>query len=120
MLKNKQPIKYLTLDINELHDNERVKQRSQFLRGTLNASLETVESASIAESDTLLTKFHGIYQQEDRDKRKTGKSWIYMVRTKFPGTYLATFEELASSLDPGFINPLKKGASAPTAEPVAR
>lgn len=94
MLKNKQPVKYLTLDINELHDNERVKQRSQFLRGTLNASLETVESASIAESDTLLTKFHGIYQQDDRDQRKARRlrklepDYQFMVRIRIPGGVL--------------------------------
>ncbi|HET8806952.1 MAG TPA: NADPH-dependent assimilatory sulfite reductase hemoprotein subunit [Methylophaga sp.] len=91
MLKNNPPIKYLALDIDELHDNERVKQRSQFLRGTLNASLETVESASIAESDTLLTKFHGIYQQDDRDQRKTRRQrklepdYQFMVRIRIPG-----------------------------------
>ena len=30
-------------------------------------------------------KFHGIYQQDDRDKRKVAKEYIFMVRGRLPG-----------------------------------
>ena len=38
-----------------------------------------------SEDDYEFLKFHGIYQQDDRDKRKTGKQYIYMVRGRLPG-----------------------------------
>ncbi len=37
------------------------------------------------EDDYEFLKFHGIYQQDDRDKRKTGKQYIFMVRGRLPG-----------------------------------
>src|SRR5439155_5371207 len=40
-------------------------------------------------------KFHGIYQQDDRDKRKVAKQYIFMVRTKFPGGTLSAAQYLA-------------------------
>src|SRR5262249_48977912 len=48
-----------------------------------------------------LLKFHGSYQQEDRDARKTrrqegaGKSYIFMVRCKIPGGRLTAAQYLA-------------------------
>ena len=41
-----------------------------------------------SEDDYEFLKFHGVYQQDDRDKRKTGKQYIMMVRTRFPGGVL--------------------------------
>ena len=38
-----------------------------------------------SEDDYEFLKFHGIYQQDDRDKRKTAKQYIYMVRGRLPG-----------------------------------
>jgi sulfite reductase beta subunit-like hemoprotein len=38
-----------------------------------------------SEDDYEFLKFHGIYQQDDRDKRKTGKQYIYMVRGRLAG-----------------------------------
>src|SRR5207244_4846433 len=40
------------------------------------------------EDDVQFLKFHGIYQQDDRDKRKTGRQYIFMVRTRCPGGVL--------------------------------
>ena len=40
-------------------------------------------------------KFHGIYQQDDRDLRKTGKKYIFMVRCRIPGGVLTPAQYLA-------------------------
>ena len=54
-----------------------------------------------SEDDGQFLKFHGIYQQDDRDKRKTGKLYMFMVRGRLPGgvvppdQYLA-FDRLAT------------------------
>lgn len=68
---------------------EAVKESSRGLRGTLDQELGET-SPSFSKDSTHLLKFHGIYQQEDRDQREqsraTGqKSYEFMVRTKFPG-----------------------------------
>ncbi|HUC83615.1 MAG TPA: NADPH-dependent assimilatory sulfite reductase hemoprotein subunit, partial [Candidatus Acidoferrales bacterium] len=46
-------------------------------------------------------KFHGCYQQDDRDLRKTGKKYIMMVRSRIPGGVMTAnqwrvFDQLAS------------------------
>ena len=50
-------------------DVERIKARSRHLRGTLVESLKDPLTGAIAEDDTQLSKFHGVYQQDDRDVR---------------------------------------------------
>jgi sulfite reductase (NADPH) hemoprotein beta-component len=42
-------------------------------------------SDRFSEDDNEFLKFHGVYQQDDRDKRKTGKQFIFMVRGRLPG-----------------------------------
>jgi nitrite reductase/ring-hydroxylating ferredoxin subunit len=49
---------------------ERVKESSQFLRGTILDELST-ETDKFPADDVSLLKFHGTYQQDDRDARKT-------------------------------------------------
>jgi sulfite reductase (ferredoxin) len=71
---------------------ERIKAQSDGLRGTIAAELEQA-TPLFAEADVQLLKFHGIYQQEDRDRRKVvrgtdaPKAYSFMVRTKNPGGY---------------------------------
>jgi sulfite reductase beta subunit-like hemoprotein len=48
---------------------EHIKKRSNYLRGTIVASLADPLTGALAEDDTQLTKFHGFYQQDDRDLR---------------------------------------------------
>jgi sulfite reductase beta subunit-like hemoprotein len=53
-----------------------------------------------AEDDQQFLKFHGIYQQDDRDLRKTGKKFIMMVRGRIPGGVMSpnqwqVFDDLA-------------------------
>ena len=87
---------------------EGIKDRSQFLRGAMPQELRDQSDHFGKESESLL-KFHGTYQQDDRDERgaagvnaegKKNKSFIFMVRTKIPGGKL-TSQQLLSELDLG-------------------
>ena len=49
--------------------NEDIKEASRYLRGTIAEGLTEVITGALAEDDTQLTKFHGTYQQDDRDLR---------------------------------------------------
>ena len=70
---------------------EDIKEASNYLRGTLAASLEDRSTGAIADDDTTVSKFHGIYQQDHRDQRnerkKAGleKAFIFMIRIRVPG-----------------------------------
>jgi len=69
---------------------ERIKEASHGLRGTIRAEL-LGDAARFGPESIQLLKFHGIYQQDDRDQRRrlkgAGKEvrTIFMVRTKNPG-----------------------------------
>lgn len=71
--------------------NEDIKAGSNFLRGTLEEGLQDRSTAALCESDTQLTKFHGIYQQDNRDLRaklraeKKEKAYSFMIRVRVPG-----------------------------------
>lgn len=77
--------------LEELHSNERLKHGSRHLRGTLAASLADPVTGSVDADDALLTKFFGIYQQDDRDLRderrraKLEPRYQFMVRVRLPG-----------------------------------
>lgn len=81
----------LSAPIDTLHPNERVKLHSRQLRGTLAASLEDDATGAVDPTDNLLTKFFGIYQQDDRDLReerrraKLEPRYQFMVRVRLPG-----------------------------------
>jgi sulfite reductase (ferredoxin) len=69
---------------------EEVKEASRALRGSIAEELEgDVDHFSDGNKDLL--KFHGTYQQQDRDARKArrgdglGKHYMFMVRCKIPG-----------------------------------
>ncbi|MBL7758584.1 MAG: sulfite reductase subunit beta, partial [Chitinophagaceae bacterium] len=49
---------------------ERIKGASQGLRGTLNESVRDGLTGALREDDQSLIKFHGMYQQDDRDRRE--------------------------------------------------
>ncbi|MGA9866664.1 MAG: NADPH-dependent assimilatory sulfite reductase hemoprotein subunit [Acetobacteraceae bacterium] len=84
-----------------LSRNEAIKADSDFLRGTIAAGLADRISGAIAEDDTQLTKFHGIYQQDDRDlrperaKKKMEKAFIFMARLRVPGGVLTPRQWIA-------------------------
>ena len=77
-------------------DVERIKARSRHLRGTLVESLKDPLTGAIAEDDTHLSKFHGVYQQDDRDVRNERKrqrlepAYSFMIRARVPGGVCTT------------------------------
>ena len=70
---------------------ERIKRDSRLLRGTLIESLADPLTGAIREDDTVLVKFHGSYQQDDRDireerrRQKLEPAYSFMIRTRLPG-----------------------------------
>ncbi len=73
---------------------EKIKTESDALRGTLKESLHDEVTGAIRENDQALIKFHGMYQQDDRDRREERSAkkleWLYsyMVRLRLPGGFL--------------------------------
>jgi sulfite reductase (NADPH) hemoprotein beta-component len=73
-----------------LSDVERIKSASGHLRGTLAEGLADEPTGALSEDDTQLTKFHGIYQQDDRDlrnerrARKLEPAYSFMIRARVP------------------------------------
>ncbi|OSZ73551.1 sulfite reductase subunit beta [Chitinophagaceae bacterium IBVUCB2] len=79
---------------NNLSPVERIKTSSDGLRGTLKESLEDGLTGALYEDDQSLIKFHGLYQQDDRDRREERSAkkleWLYsyMIRLRLPGGFL--------------------------------
>jgi sulfite reductase (NADPH) hemoprotein beta-component len=75
----------------ELSELEKIKYESNYLRGTLLESLEDPITGSIAYADTQISKFHGLYQQSDRDLEKERKrqklepAYSFLIRVRIPG-----------------------------------
>ena len=81
--------------------NEVIKEAIPTLAGTIAATLVS-GSDQFSADDQQFTKFHGIYQQDDRDLRKTQKKYIMMIRGRIPGGVMSaaqwiTFDDLAST-----------------------
>jgi sulfite reductase (ferredoxin) len=73
---------------------EVVKTESNHLRGPLEADLASSDMF-LSEAGQLLMKFHGSYQQTDRDTRKSGeKHYQFMIRSKLPGGQLTAAQYL--------------------------
>lgn len=71
--------------------NEDIKINSNYLRGTIAEGLRDESTGAISAHDQQLTKFHGIYMQDDRDIRDERKAaglepaYSFMVRVRLPG-----------------------------------
>ena len=84
---------------------ELVKEGSRQLRGTISDELKK-ETDHFGKSDAALLKFHGTYQQDDREARKlrkpgedrTVRAYMFMVRSKIPGGKI-TAQQLLAQLD---------------------
>jgi sulfite reductase (ferredoxin) len=80
---------------------EEHKEESRFLRGTLAEEFADASLDHISDANKSLIKFHGSYQQEDRDARKNrskagvGKAYMFMIRLKLPGGKLTAEQYLA-------------------------
>lgn len=75
----------------KLSANEGIKTRSNYLRGTIAEGLADLSTGSLSEDDQQLIKFHGSYQQDDRDlrpdrrKHRLDKAYSFMLRIRVPG-----------------------------------
>ena len=73
------------------HSVEDIKSESHRLRGSLLDSLADPVTGALRESDQTLIKYHGSYQQDDRDLRderrrqKLEPAYQFMIRTRTPG-----------------------------------
>ncbi|NJK45372.1 MAG: hypothetical protein HC933_14870 [Pleurocapsa sp. SU_196_0] len=88
---------------------ETVKVQSRHLRGPLDVELPN-DQDHFSEDGTLILKFHGIYQQDDRDLRKTGKKFIFMIRGRIPGGVLSpkgylTYDDVNEALPDNMSDP---------------
>src|SRR5665213_2780861 len=81
--------------------NERIKEASDYLRGTLAEGLAEEITGAIVEDDQQLVKFHGMYLQDDRDlrpertRKKMEKAFAFMIRVRVPGGVLQPAQWLA-------------------------
>ncbi|AQQ53575.1 assimilatory sulfite reductase (NADPH) hemoprotein subunit [Planococcus lenghuensis] len=70
---------------------EIIKDKSDYLRGTIAESFKEPLTASIPDADAKLLKFHGSYMQDDRDIRNERKhqklepAYQFMIRVRLPG-----------------------------------
>lgn len=70
---------------------EHIKVKSDGLRGTLSHSLKDNHTGNVRPDDEALVKFHGMYVQDDRDRRaeraakKLDKLYSFMIRLRIPG-----------------------------------
>lgn len=73
------------------HPVETIKSDSRRLRGELLQSLADPLTGALREADTTLIKYHGSYQQDDRDLREERRrqrlepAYQFMIRTRTPG-----------------------------------
>lgn len=81
---------------------EKIKTESKGLRGSLAQSLEDEITGAVREPDHALIKFHGIYEQDDRDLReeraekKLDKLYSFMVRLRIPGGFITPEQWIAA------------------------
>ncbi len=85
----------------KLTHNEIIKEANPTLAGAIAGTLKDPGADRFSEDDVQFLKFHGIYQQDDRDLRKTGKKYMFMIRGRIPGGILAPegylrYDELAT------------------------
>ena len=79
---------------------EGIKDTSNYLKGDILAELAQ-DTDHFTEQSKQLIKFHGTYQQEDRDARKNrakpgvGKAYMMMLRLRMPGGLMTAAQYLA-------------------------
>src|SRR2546422_96113 len=81
--------------------NEIIKEATPTLAGAIAQTLADPNVDRFSEDDVQFLKFHGIYQQDDRDLRKAQKKFIMMIRGRIPGGVMTprqwcVFDDLAS------------------------
>jgi sulfite reductase (NADPH) hemoprotein beta-component len=86
----------------KLTHNEEIKAAIPTVAGTIAATMVNSNEDHFSHDDYEFLKFHGCYQQDDRDQRKAGKKYIMMVRSRVPGGVMTAnqwkvFDQLASA-----------------------
>ncbi|HYN78637.1 MAG TPA: NADPH-dependent assimilatory sulfite reductase hemoprotein subunit, partial [Lamprocystis sp. (in: g-proteobacteria)] len=75
----------------QVNENELIKAGSRFLRGTLRESIADELTGALAPADAQICKFHGFYEQDDRDHRQDRAErflepqYDFMLRARLPG-----------------------------------
>lgn len=82
---------------------EHIKTKSDGLRGTIVESLDKEITGSISDDDQTVVKFHGMYQQDDRDRReeraekKLDRLYSFMIRLRLPGGAISAKKWIAAN-----------------------
>ncbi|GAB2827140.1 assimilatory sulfite reductase (NADPH) hemoprotein subunit [Ferruginibacter profundus] len=88
---------------NNLSAIEKIKVNSDGLRGTIKESLTDEITGAIREDDQAVIKFHGMYQQDDRDRReeraekKLDRLYSFMIRLRLPGGAVSAKKWIAAN-----------------------
>lgn len=75
----------------KVNPNELIKANSNYLRGTLRESLADELTGALEPADAQISKFHGFYEQDDRDLRQDRRErmlepeYAFMLRARLPG-----------------------------------
>jgi sulfite reductase (NADPH) hemoprotein beta-component len=89
-------------DTKNLSPVEKIKKESEGLRGTIKESLQNEITGAISDDDQNLVKFHGMYQQDDRDRReeraekKLERLYSFMIRLRLPGGFMTPEQWIAT------------------------
>jgi sulfite reductase (NADPH) hemoprotein beta-component len=81
---------------------EKHKAESRALRGKIKQSLEEEITGAVSETDKSIIKFHGIYEQDHRDRReeralkKLERDYSFMIRLRLPGGFMSSEQWLAT------------------------
>lgn len=85
----------------DVSSDEYLKEDSDYLRGTIKERLKDPLTGSLPEDDVKLLKFHGSYQQHDRDlvkerkKQKLEPLYQFFIRVRAAGGVVSTDQWLA-------------------------
>src|SRR5215217_9543012 len=86
---------------NNLSSTERIKTASDALRGTLAEGLQNEITGAISDDDMALVRFHGMYLQDDRDRReeraakKLERLYSFMIRLRLTGGLITPQQYIA-------------------------
>src|ERR1700737_2831971 len=81
---------------------EKIKEESDGLRGNIVSNMEEETTGSVREDTMQLVKFHGMYLQDDRDRRderaekKLERLYSFMIRLRLPGGFLTPEQWIAT------------------------
>lgn len=87
--------------MSKLSQQEGIKTKSEGLRGSIKESLLDQHTGSVRPQDEFLVKFHGMYVQDDRDRRaeraekKLDKLYSFMIRLRIPGGKISSQQWLS-------------------------